>query len=98
MYWFSSWARILNVQDIIKEITKETSYIFDVRVFLPPPSLANIHFSILAYGVPGTDDVGLPTKLRFNVGPALQPIAGSITGSVVYFAQTRGIQPVLFQC
>ena len=91
---------ILNVQDIIKEITKETSYIFDVRVFLPPPSpvLANINFSILAYGVPGTDDVGLPTKLRFNAGPALQPIAGSNTGSVVYFAQTRGIQPVLFQC
>ena len=24
-YWFSSWARILNVQDIIIEITKETS-------------------------------------------------------------------------
>ena len=25
MYWSSSWARILNVQDIIKERTKETS-------------------------------------------------------------------------
>ena len=42
------------------------------RVFLPPPSpvLANIH-SILAYDVPRTEDVGLPTKLRFNVAPAL---------------------------
>ena len=37
--------------------------------------LANIH-SILAYDVPGTEDVGLPTKFRFNVGQALQPIAG----------------------
>ena len=75
--------------------------------------LANIHL-ILAYDVPGTEDVGLPTKFRLNVGPALQPIAGSmpvkrlrrwpntksycITGSVVYFAQTRVIQPMLFQC
>ena len=49
------------------------------RVILPPPSpvLANIH-SILAYDVPRTEDVGLPTKFRFNVGPALQPIAGSM--------------------
>ena len=49
------------------------------RVLLPPPSpvLANIH-SILAYDVPDTEDVGLPTKFRFNVGPALQPIAGSM--------------------
>ena len=39
--------------------------------------LANIH-SILAYDVPDTEDVGLTTKFRFNVGPALQPIAGSM--------------------
>ena len=46
------------------------------RVFLsqPSPMLTNIH-SILAYDVPGTDYVGLPTKFRFNVGPALQPIS-----------------------
>ena len=49
------------------------------RVFLPPssPVLANIN-SILAYDVPDTEDLGLPTKCRFNVGPALQPIAGSM--------------------
>ena len=49
------------------------------RVLLPPPSpvLANIH-SILAYDVPRTEDVGLPTKFRFNVGPALQPIVDSM--------------------
>ena len=49
------------------------------RVILSPPSpvLANIH-SILAYEVPDTGDVGIPTKFRFNVGPALQPIAGSM--------------------
>ena len=39
--------------------------------------LANIH-SILAYDVPRTEDLGLPTKFRLNVGPALQPIAGSM--------------------
>ena len=48
------------------------------RVLLPPPSpvLANIH-SILTYDVPDTEDVGLP-KFRINVGPAVQPIAGSL--------------------
>ena len=48
-------------------------------VLLPQPSpvLANIH-SILAYNVPDTENVGLPTKHRLNVGPALQPIAGSM--------------------
>ena len=49
------------------------------RLLLPPPLpvLANIH-SILAYDVPDTEDVGLPTRFLFNVGPALQPIAGSM--------------------
>ena len=28
--------------------------------------------------LPCTEDVGLPTKLWFHVGPALQPIAGSM--------------------
>ena len=46
---------------------------------IPPPSLVltNIH-SILAYDVPDTVDVGLPTEFRFNTGPALQPSAGSM--------------------
>ena len=30
------------------------------------------------YYVPRTEDVGLPTQFRFNVGPASQPIAGSM--------------------
>ena len=34
--------------------------------------------SILAYDVPDAVDAGLPTKFRFNVGPALQPITGSM--------------------
>ena len=83
MYWSSSWARILNVHDIIKEKTKETKEnIYFRRVSLPPPSLvlANIH-SILAYDVPSTEDVGLPTEFRFNVGPASQPIASSMLGN-----------------
>ena len=58
------------------------------RVFLPPPSpvLANI-YSILVIPVnqaaaciyTRTHDVGLPTQFRFNVGPASQPIARSMT-------------------
>ena len=32
----------------------------------------------MAYDVPHTEDVGLPTKFRFNVGPVSQPIAGSM--------------------
>ena len=43
------------------------------------PVLANIHsIGLLAYDVPDTEDEGLPTKFRFNVGPALQLIAGSM--------------------
>ena len=61
------------------KIKKEPRRQVKVHVFLPPPSpvLANIH-SILAYDVPRTKDVGLTTKYRFNVRPALQPIAGSM--------------------
>ena len=92
VYWSSSWARILNVQDIIEESTKETSSNISstcipfttiagagqhaFNTCLPSPVLANI-YSIPAYDVPRTEDVGLPTKFKFNVGPALQPIAGS---------------------
>ena len=65
--------------DTIKERTKEASLIYLQRVFLPlSPVLANIH-PILAYDVPSTEDVGLRTKSQFNVGPASQPIAGSMT-------------------
>ena len=61
------------------EISKRQAKIYIQRVFLPPPSpvLANIQ-SILAYDVPRTEDVGLPTEFRFNVGPASQPIADSM--------------------
>ena len=40
---------------------------------------ANIH-SIPDYDVPGKEvvHVGLPTKFRVNVGPALQPFAGTM--------------------
>ena len=79
MYWSSSWARILNVQDIIRKEPRRHVQIYLRRVFLPPPSpvLANIH-SILVYHAPRTEDVGLSTKFRFNVGPALQPIVVSM--------------------
>ena len=67
---------------------------------------------LLAYYVPHTEDVGLPTKVRFNVGPASQTIAGSMpvnrqrrwpntnlsSGLLYTLQQTRGIQPMLFKC
>ena len=77
MYWSSSWTRILNVP--FRKEPRRQIQIYLRHVFFPPPSpvLANIH-SILAYDVPRTEDVGLPTKFRFNVEPGLQPIAGSM--------------------
>ena len=66
------------------------------RLFLPPPSqvLTNIH-SILASesccnvslkcSLPRTHDVGLPTQIRYHVGPAAQPISDSM-GQIVYDA------------
>ena len=55
--------------------------------------LANIH-SILAYDVPGTE--GLPTKFRFNVGPALQPIAGSMPVNRLRRWPNTNLSPGLF--
>ena len=59
----SLWARIPNLRRVLLP--------------LPSPVLANMN-SIPAYDVSDTDDVGLPIKVRFNLGPALQPIAGSM--------------------
>ena len=55
-------------------------------VLLPPasPVLANIH-SILAYDAPDTDDLYMTTH----------QIPVQCWASVVYFAQTRVIQPIL---
>ena len=61
-------ARILNVQDIIIERTKETSISYAY-------SCKSVYASIR---VPGTHNEGLPTQYRINVGPASQPIAGSM--------------------
>ena len=74
VYWSSSWARILNVEGRIRKRTKETSSNISSPC-IPPTTimLANIH-SILDYDVPRTDDVVLPTKFQFNVGPALPSI------------------------
>ena len=62
--------------------------------------------------IPRIEDVGLPTKFRFNVGPALQLIAGSmpvnclrrwpntrpLLGLLYTRQQTHDIYPMLFQC
>ena len=70
---------ISKISDIIKDQRDKLKYNYLQHAFLPPasPVLANI-YSILANDVPRTDDVGLPTKFRFNVGLASQPIAGSM--------------------
>ena len=70
VHWSSSWARILNVQDVIKERTKETS--------------SNISSTCI---IAGAGQHSFNTCLRCTsyrvcrltiVGPALQPIAGSM--------------------
>ena len=79
VYWSSSWARILNVQDIIKERTKETSSnisspcIPSITIAGAGQHLFNTCLRCTAYrGCRPTLNPG------FNVGPALQPIAGSM--------------------
>ena len=87
VYWSSLLARILNVQDLIKDRTKETSSTYLRCVFLPPssPVLANIHF-LLAYDVPRAEDVGLLTKFRLNVGSAFHSPLLVQCRSIVYDA------------
>ena len=81
-------------------------------VLLPPPSpvLANIH-SILAYDVPDTEDVGLPTNSGSMLGQRCSPLLVQCR-SIVYdtdpaliyhqvcciLCETPVIQPILFQC
>ena len=81
MYWSFSWARILNVQDIIKKRTKETVKIYPQRVFLLPPSLklaSNHSVLVLPTVYFHTDHICLPINFRFNVEPTSQLIADSI--------------------
>ena len=68
VYWSSSWARILNVQDIIEERTEETSSNIS-STCIPSTTIAGAgqQLSNIAYDVSRAEDVGLPTKLRFNV-------------------------------
>ena len=47
VYWSSSWARILNVKDIIKERTKETSSNIS-WTYIPPATIAGAgHHSLI---------------------------------------------------
>ena len=114
MYWSSSWARILNVQDIITERTKEESSNIPYMC-IPSTTIAGAgqHLFNTCVWWPRTEDVGLPTKFQFNVRPALQPIAGSIPVNrprrwpitnpslgVVYTLRKHvsSTQLILFQC
>ena len=62
---------------VLKEPRKQVGiYLQRESLFLPPSSL--ISQCTRLYDVPGTHNVSLPTQYRFNVGPASQPIAGSM--------------------
>ena len=47
--------------------------------FTPERTVTSSNKSVYAYDVPGTHNVGLPIQYRFNVGPASQPIAVSMS-------------------
>ena len=81
VYWSSSYTRILNVQDIIKERTKETSsniystcipFHHHLRCWPTFIQYLPTMYLVQRSGCRPT------TKFRFNVEPALQPIAGSM--------------------
>ena len=86
VYWSSSLARILHIQNIIRREPRRQVQIYLWRVFLSSPSLvlANIN-SILAFDVPGTEDVGLPTKFRSMLGQLCSPLLVQCR-SIVYDA------------
>ena len=96
---FYSWASSLNVQDIIIERTKETS-ISSTCMPIPSTTIADksVYASIRcrAYLAGPTHNVGLPTQFRFNVGPASQPIAGSMP--VNRIRRWPNIETVLGDC
>ena len=102
-YWSSSWATIPNVQDIIKEITKETSSNMSTTC-IPSTIIAGAGQHSFNTCLWCTSYRRCSTLIAahcwFNAGQSSTTLAQhqSITGSVVYFAQTRGIQPMLFQC
>ena len=53
-------------------------YLQRVGLFLPPPTLISQCTRLCDVGLHGTQNVGLPTQYRFNVGSASHPIAGSM--------------------
>ena len=118
MYLSSSWARILNVQGIIKYVqgiikkrTKETSSNI-YSTCIPSTTIAgagqhsfNICLRCTSYRgrspthqIPVQCWASIAAHCWFNAGQLSTTLVQhySITGSVVYFAQTRGIQPMLF--
>ena len=60
---------------LLKEPSRQV-YLQRVGLFLPPPPL--ISQCTRLYDVNGTHNVDLATQYRFKVGPASQPIAGSM--------------------
>ena len=57
---------------------KRQVYLQRLGLFLPPLPLISLCTRLYDVGLPCTRNVGLPTQYQFNVGPASQPIAGSM--------------------
>ena len=66
-----------NGLDIIKDRTKETSSNRS-STWIPSTTIAGAGQHSFNTCLPRTEDEDLPTKFWFNVGPASQPIAGSM--------------------
>ena len=76
----ASWARILNVQDIIEERTKETSWNIS-STCIPSTTITGAGQHLFNTCLRCTLYRGfrpLPTKFRYQFGPTSQPIADSI--------------------
>ena len=69
---------VLNMQNSYAALPRGIDQIFDVYSFHNHRRCWSIFIQYLPTYVPRTDDVGLPTNFLFNVGPAPQPIAGSM--------------------
>ena len=112
VYWTTSWARILNVQDIIKKRTKETSSNIS-STCIPSTTVAgagqhSFNTGLLytryracmpTHQIPAQCWASVSAHCWFNAGQLSATLVQhlSITRSVVYFAQTGGIQPKVFR-
>ena len=97
VYWSSSWARILNVQDKIKERPKDTSSNIP-STCIPSTTIAGADQHSFNTCLRYTSYRGCrppPPKFRFNVGTTLQPIAGSMPANRLRHWPNTNLSPGL---